>query len=125
MWYRNPKWCNRLIAEQLLMHERFPQFRLLQALDGCLVWRGVLVPVAGSSFEISITVPARYPYEVPELRSERPAIRSGAPHLYANGTLCVHRSGWDPMRGTVASLVPLAAAWLVGYLHWTQTGEGF
>ncbi len=125
MWYREAKWHNRLLAEQSLMHERFPQFVLTQSPSDLLVWRGVLVPVEGAPFEISVTMPARYPYGAPELRAERPRIRPGAPHLYANGTLCVHRLSWDPMRGTVVSVIPLAAAWLVGYLNWLRTGEQF
>jgi hypothetical protein len=108
------------------MNERFPQFILTRSATGLLVWRGILQPIEGTAFEISATMPARYPYEAPELRVERPRLRPGALHLYANETLCVHRrAGWDPMRGTVASVIPLASAWLVGYLHWLRTGEGF
>jgi len=125
MWYREAKWRNRLLAEQALMRERFPQFVLTRSSAALLVWRGVLVPVEEASFEISVTMPSRYPYLTPELRAERPRLQPGAPHLYANGTLCVHKLNWDPMRGTVASVIPLAAAWLVGYLNWTRTGEQF
>ena len=107
------------------MRERFPQFVLTESTSGLLIWRGILLPVAGSPFVISVTMPARYPYSAPELRAEQPRIRAGAPHLYANGTLCVHRLNWDPMRGTVVSVIPLAAAWLVGYLNWIRTGENF
>jgi ubiquitin-protein ligase len=86
----------------------------------------VLQPVRSApAFEITATMPTRYPYEAPELRVERPRVRAGAPHLYANGTLCIHKQNWDPMRGTVASVIPLASAWLVGYLAWLQTGESF
>ena len=125
MWYLDKRWHNRLIAEQSLMGERFPQFALTRSPSGLLVWRGVLVPVKDSPYEISVTMPVRYPYEAPELRAERPRISHGAPHLYANGALCVHKLSWDPMRGTVVSVIPLAAAWLVGYLNWARTGEQF
>jgi len=125
VWYREAKWRNRLVAEQSLMRERFPQFALTRSPGGLLVWRGVITPVNGAAFEISVTMPARYPYEAPELRAEVPRIRPGAPHVYANGSLCVHRLNWDPMRGTVVSVIPLAAAWLVGYLNWTRSGEPF
>lgn len=125
MWYREVQWRNRLLVEQALMLERFPQFLLTRSPAALLVWRGVLVPAEGVSFEITVTMPVRYPYVAPELRAERPPLRPGAPHLYANGTLCVHKLNWDPTRGTVASVIPLAAAWLIGYLNWTRTGERF
>ena len=126
MWYQEQKWRNRLVAEAALMHERFPGFVLTRGAAGQLVWRGMLQPVRNApNYEISVTVPARYPYEAPVLRVERPALRTGAPHLYLNGSLCVYRQSWDPMRGTVASVVPLIAAWLTAYEHWRQTGESF
>ena len=125
MRYEETRWRSRLLAEQALMRERFPGFVLTRAATGTLVWRGVLHPVGDAAFEVSATTPTHYPYAAPELRVERPPLRTGTPHLYANGTLCVHKASWDPMRGTIASVIPLAAAWLVGYLHWANTGEGF
>lgn len=107
------------------MRERFPGFVLTRTAGGVLVWRGTLRPAEGATFEISATMPAPYPYVAPELRVERPPLLAGAPHLYANGTLCVHKANWDPTRGTVASVIPLAAAWLVAYLNWARSGEGF
>ncbi len=125
MWFEEARWRSRLLAEHALMRERFPGFILTRTASGLLVWRGVLRPAEDAAFEVSATAPAQYPYVAPELRVERPPLRSGAPHLYANGTLCVHKASWDPMRGTVASVIPLAAAWLVGYLNWSRSGEGF
>jgi ubiquitin-protein ligase len=126
VWYQEPKWRNRLVVEVALMRERFPQFVLTRDESGLLVWRGTLQPVRGiSAFGISVTVPVRYPYQAPVLRVERPKLRPGAPHLYLNGSLCIYRQSWDPMRGTVASVVPLAAAWLTAYEHWRQSGESF
>ena len=125
MWYREVRWRNRLLVEQALMRERFPQFVLTRSPVALLVWRGVLEPLKGVLFEVSVTVPSHYPYVAPELGVERPQLRAGAPHLYANGALCVHRLNWDPTRGTVASVLPLAAAWLVGYMNWSRTGEQF
>ena len=80
MWYRDPKWRNRLIVESALMHERFPGFVLTRSPAGLLVWRGTLRPVRNAkAFEISVTIPTRYPYESPELRVERPRVRPGSP----------------------------------------------
>ncbi len=123
MWYRQEKWRSRLVVETALMRERFPAFVLTRSGEGLLVWRGVVQPIDDATFEITATMPARYPYQAPELRVERPRVRPGAPHLYASGALCIHKQNWDPMRGTVASVIPLASAWLVGYLTWVRTGE--
>lgn len=123
-WYTAPPWKGRLVAEVALMGERFSHLRLVR-LGGELRWEGVIEPVRGQRFHIAIAYPARYPYAPPTLWVLDPAIQQGAPHLYADGSICVHRRQWDPMTGTAASLVPLAAAWLVAYLHWRTTGEGF
>jgi len=126
MWYEENRWRNRLVVETALMRERFPGFILTRGVAGQLIWRGVLQPVKSApAYEISVTVPPKYPYQPPVSRVERPALRRGAPHLYLNGSLCVYRQSWDPMRGTVASVVPLVAAWLTAYEHWRQTGESF
>jgi ubiquitin-protein ligase len=125
VWYQQPRWQRRLVVESALMSERFPTFVLTRSSAGLLVWRGVIRPIDDVSFAITATTPARYPYEAPELRVEQPPLRLGAPHLYASGALCIHKQNWDPMRGTVASVIPLASAWLVGYLAWLRTGEIF
>lgn len=124
-WFLQPRWKPRLLAEAVLMKERFPDFRLLETDDGLLRWVGVLTPTRGSEFVVSLTYPADYPYREPKLRVDRPALAGGAPHLYSDGSLCVHKQRWDPMRGTAASEVPLIAAWLVAYLSWRRTGVSF
>ena len=124
-WFEESHWRLRLRAETALMKERFPDFALERTNTGDLSWRGILEPIGGEWFEITALTPANYPYAAPQLRVVRPELRPGSPHLYADGSLCVHKANWDPMRGTVASTIPLAAAWLVGYLNWARTGEGF
>ena len=122
MWYEEPRWRNRLVVEHAAMESRFPDFVLIRSPDRLLVWRGILRP-AGRLFEVSATMPRRYPYQEPELRLESPACRSDAPHRYLSGAMCIHPAGgWDPTRGTIASTIPLAAAWLVRYMSWLDTG---
>jgi ubiquitin-protein ligase len=126
VWHREERWSSRLALEDALMRERFPQFVMTLSEADALVWRGILEPVPGSAFEVTVTAPARYPYEPPVLHVVKPRLRADAPHVYRGSLdLCVHKDNWMSMQGTVASMVPLAAAWLVAYLHWEQTGEGF
>ena len=107
------------------MRERFPGFRLVEAPDGALRWVGVLTPTPQSEFAVSLTYPADYPYREPKLRVERPALVHGAPHVYNDGSLCIHSRGWDPSRGTAVSEIPLIAAWLVAYELWRRNGVTF
>ena len=124
MWYQMPRWRSRLIAEQALMRERFPHFVLSRDSSDRLVWRGVLVPYErGPGFLIALVLPSSYPYEPPRLFVEQPVIRSDSPHVHPDGSVCVYKDDWSPDTGTVASVVPLASAWLLLYLIWLLTGE--
>lgn len=106
------------------MRARFPAFSLLEAAGGELRWVGVIAPVAGREFLIAVRYPANYPYTEPRLFVEQPALRAGAPHRYQDESLCIHRTQWNPMTGTAASCVPLAAAWLLNYVVWADTEAG-
>ena len=124
-WFLQARWKSRLLAEAVLMRERFPGFRLIEASDGSLRWIGALNPTPDSEFIVSLTYPADYPYREPKLRVERPSLVAGAPHVYNDGSLCIHRRGWDASRGTAVSEVPLIAAWLVAYQAWRRHGVSF
>ena len=125
MWYQKQIWSGRLLAEQELMTERFPQFVLTERDGGSLAWTGIIEPVQGHEFVVSIRYPNRYPYKEPKVFVDEPSLRSGAPHRYLDGSLCVHRKRWDPKTGTAASIVPLAATWLALYLNWAASGEKY
>ena len=107
------------------MAERFPQFVLERDGSGNLCWEGILEPSQGRQFRVTITYPSRYPYREPIARVEDPPIERGAPHLYRDFSLCVHRKQWNAETGTAASVVPLVASWLVAYVAWIETGETF
>lgn len=126
MWYEEQRWRARLVAEQELMRSRFPGFKLTRAGDGGLRWVGVIEPVSGYPFFVSLRYPPHYPYQEPKSFVEAPPLRAGAPHVYANDlSLCVHKAAWDPMTGTAAGCVPLVSAWLVAYVNWLESGETF
>jgi len=125
MWHQNKRWTSRLVAEQAVMRERFPHFALRRQPDGHLHWQGVLEPHPGVAFLVRLEYPGRYPYREPRLWVVAPSILPGTPHVYADGSVCVHRERWDPERGTVASMVPVLCAWLVLYVRWIETGERF
>lgn len=125
MWYGEPRWQHRLLAEQTLMSVRFPGFQLIREATGELAWLGQLRPTGGTEYVVSITYPQRYPYLEPKLRILHPQVLPGAPHTYFDSSLCVHRTAWHPDRSTAVSEVPLIAAWLVAYENWLRSGESF
>ena len=125
MWYEEKRWRDRLLAEQAIMDDRFPQFVLQRGAKSCLGWEGILEPLSGVPFLVSLTYPKRYPYNMPALRVVDPPVQPRAPHVYADGSVCAHKKKWNPTTGTAASCVPLLSAWLVAYLHWLETGERF
>ena len=125
VWYEQPHWTSRLIAEEALMQEMVPSFQLFKSDDGVLKWRGVLSPTGYTEYLVSVTYPPTYPYREPTLRVEVPALAAAAPHVYADGSLCTHRTNWDVQRATAVGEVGLVAAWLVAYETWLRTGEVF
>ncbi len=125
MWYQALRWKRRLVAEVVVMRDRFPVMELRQAPDGRLLWVGILRPVGDDPCVVAVIYPRTFPYTEPQLLILDPPLVPGAPHRYEDGAICVHRERWDPDRGTAASMVPLAAGWWVAYLNWRATGERF
>ncbi len=108
------------------MKGRFPRFVLRRDADDALWWEGELEPIAGVFYRVAVRYPRGYPYSAPTLWLLDPPVEAGAPHLYQDGSLCVHRRGsWLPHTGTAASAVPLLSAWLLAYSVWRVTGERF
>lgn len=57
---------------------------------------------------------------------DRLATREGEslPHVYSDGTLCLHLSGeWNEKMYLVDSIVPWTAEWLANYEIWLATGD--
>ena len=123
MWYREARWQRRLLAEKALMRERFPGFSLHRSRRGELAWEGTLEPLPGARFRLRLVYPSHYPYQEPSLWVVKPELHPGTPHRYVGGSLCVHRTGWNPATGTAASMIPLAGDWLLHYVHWVTAGR--
>ncbi len=125
MWYRNDRWKPRLAAEVDVMCNRFPGFSLIEDASGQLLWVGVLEPQPQERFLVTLEYPKDFPYRAPALWVLEPPLAAGAPHVYADGSVCIHQTTWDAHRGTAASCVPLLSAWLLAYVVWLQTGERY
>jgi ubiquitin-protein ligase len=126
MWYDQERWKKRLGQEVAVMEERFPALVLRRRQDGTLWWEGIVVPIPDIMYRVAVIYPSTYPYVPPSLRLLDPQVERGAPHVYQDGSLCIHKKGsWNAATGTAASMVPLLAWWLFAYTLWRVTGEEF
>jgi hypothetical protein len=122
-WHTQERWKDRLIAEEAAMRKHFPQF-VLRLDSGNLCWDGIVEPIPGNLFHITIRYRDTHPYTEPETWIDPPP-PPGTPHVYCSGAICIHKQTWDPATGTAASLVPLVCGWLTAFVHWQEAGERF
>lgn len=106
------------------MREAFPQFAYSHWRGGGLTWRGTLRPTMESS-EYSVVI--LHPFDgVPKVMVSSPRIHPGAPHRYADGSLCLYwPTEWRWRSGAciAETLVPWTALWLYYYEIWLIVGE--
>lgn len=92
-----------------------------------VTWVGDIRPSALSS-SYTVRIRARLGRE-PEVRvaSPRLRIRAGArslPHVYGDGSLCLHTLGeWQPSQFIADLIVPWISSWLYFYEIWLATGS--
>lgn len=116
----------RSVAQQgFALRGRFPDGRVV-ARAGRLVWTGRLTPTPLSrGYIVRIDYAAGGP---PRVRVLDPQLdgRQGEPlpHVYSDGTLCLHRAGeWTATMSIADSIVPWTAEWLAFYEIWQATGD--
>jgi hypothetical protein len=115
-----------LVQQAFALRASFPEAKTkLNATR--LLWMSVLQPTALSrSYRVQITYVLR---QYPSVRVlDELAGRDGAslPHVYSNGTLCLHQvNEWTSNLSLVNSTVPWAAEWLANYEIWLATGDWY
>ena len=114
-----------LIREGQLLLRHFPHGRSrLKA--GVLRWICELQP---SEISRQYLVDLRYgPPHLPRVFVRRPRLVPNAddrlPHIYPNGSLCLHEPGqWSPGDPIAETILPWACEWLLHYEFWLATGE--
>ena len=109
--------------------ERLLEFQLESSAvlkKGALVWTGELQPTIFSPvYRIRITHDGKGPPTVrvlsPPLKRDE---RGQLPHVYRNGTLCLHQEHeWSQTDSLVSSVVPWTSEWLFFYEIWKATGQ--
>jgi len=120
----------QLVARSLALQAfallaRFPEVRA-KLNPTSLVWTGTMQPTSLSrTYTVQVTYRMR---RVPEVRILHPPLVSrpgeSLPHVYTDGTLCLHRHGeWSPEMLIVDTTLPWTAEWLINYEIWKATGE--
>jgi hypothetical protein len=123
----------RLVLEQRIMKERFPQFDLRRDGD-TLMWVGALETNRyNRRYELVICYPDAFPNEPPQVFPVNPAItvwkdekHAMLKHQYNDGSLCLFNPNdrtYDSKTTTAATLVAITAYWLFAYEHYLETGK--
>lgn len=105
----------------LWMRERFPSFCYSRE-PGWIGWIGSLQPT-----ELSPNYKLRIEYrgaQSPKVHVIDPPIHAGAPHMYADGSLCLfypRDRSWGKQTIIAQAIVPWAAEWLFFYECWLET----
>ena len=109
----------------LAMKADFPQFKGKLGRNSSVRWVGEVAP-----FGISETYTVSIEYELrgrPRVTVLRPKLqtRAGkhAPHIFSDGTLCLHLPGeWCPEQTISSTIIPWLCEWLFFYEIWVATG---
>lgn len=76
----------------------------------------------GQLYTLSVKFPDDYPYEMPRVTIDAPAI-TNAPHQYREGNICyMHPSMWNPGTHHLSFVLWKIAKWLNKYEVWKTTG---
>lgn len=90
-----------------------------------LVWTGTIEPTALSrAYNIRVRYRRDRPPRVLVLDVLETYLGRSLPHVYADGTLCLHKGGeWAPSMFISESTLVWTAEWLFNYEIWRATGD--
>ena len=94
---------------------------------GRLVWTGELQPTPLSrSYRVQIAYGPRGQPKVRVLEELATYEERSLPHVYSDGTLCLHEwHEWTATMSIADTIVPWTAEWLAHYEIWLMTGEWY
>lgn len=116
---------DRSVAQQgFVLRARYPNANLIIS-RGRLRWVAALKPLPTSrSYIVRIDYRDRRDPQVRVLSSLDGRPGESLPHVYSDGTLCLHEdSDWSAQMLIADSIVPWAAEWLAYYEIWEATGD--
>lgn len=110
----------RNVVEKEKVDNMFPQFSFINH-NGHLAIRGRL-KTNFSYYTVRITTTDNYPYHIPVVEIVDGTIKSGCPHRYVDGTVCLMRPDEWTSTFSLALLVARSAIWLNKYEYWNRHG---
>lgn len=114
---------SRIEAEKRKLKLHFPQFSIYDSGGTILEARGWLKTNAGNTYGILIKATSKYPYELPTVHPQDWTVKSGTPHLYQGGSLCIMRAAQWTFSFTIAFVVAKTALWLNKYEVFKTSGR--
>jgi ubiquitin-protein ligase len=114
---------SRIQREFVQAQSIFAHVELQPTVDGKVFVRTALQTVNQATYVLSIRFPENYPYEMPRVTVDAPAI-AFAPHRYQGGILCyLHPSMWNPGVHHLSFVIARSAKWLNKFEIWKSTGK--
>ena len=113
-----------LAQQAFALHARFPGVHAALNTHR-LVWVGELQPTSLSRlYRVELTYARRRFPRVRVLDKLEVRVGEGSlPHVYSDGSLCLHEDDeWSPQMFLADTIVPWAAEWLAHYEIWLATG---
>jgi len=127
-WYESARGRERLNMEVELVRSAHPGFDLIDKPDGRLAWVGDIGPSPDLlyAYTVSLTYPSSYPVSgAPKVEVLEPTIRSGAPHRFTDGSLCIEHDDFDAAEHFITDLIGWTCQWLALYERWANGGSSW
>jgi len=125
-FYASASGEQRALREQALLAREYPGFNLDVDDDGTPFVQGTIGPTETlhGAYHVLVELPPGYGEGVmPRAYLLSPELRPGAPHVFADGSLCLDHSGAFTRRSTIVTFLAWVSVWLVLYEGWVDTGE--
>lgn len=124
-FYATDEGVRRALKEQAVLTREYPGFVIEVDDDGTPYAHGWIGPTATlrGRYHVLLTIPPGYGQgAAPSAFVLEPELRTGAPHLFSNGSLCLDHSAAFTGRATLVTYLAWVSVWLVLYEGWADTG---
>lgn len=124
-FYASDTGVRRALTEQALLAKEYPGFSIEVDDDGTPYAHGWIGPTHSlrGRYHILLVLPPGYGQGVtPSAFVLEPELRQGAPHLFANGSLCLDHTSAFSTKATLVTYLAWVSVWLVLYEGWLDSG---
>jgi len=127
-FYLQPAGEARALTEQALLASEYPDFVMDVDDDGTPYAHGVVGPTGHlrGAYHVLVLLPPGYGNGVlPRAYVLQPELRTGAPHRFTDGSLCLDHSSAFTKKSTIVTFLAWVTVWLHLYEAWLETGEAW